>query len=201
MSMLLTERWASLQQAWRMASCRSGIQPRLLPAKARRPSILFYCAISQAECFDLCRALIWKNQQHNGPVRGLDFNAAQPHVLATGATNGEVSRRSHISFHHRSDCSCAFLTDLDLGLDHTRETLLARHAFPQFRRHHFPSLEQPSPTHPSHRLLQWLHGRLGFEEQARSVRFECCRCEWHACESGWRGTGLDGGWTGWKEGH
>jgi hypothetical protein len=34
---------------------------------------------------------MFKTEQHTGPVRGLDFNATQSHVLATGATNGEVN--------------------------------------------------------------------------------------------------------------
>jgi hypothetical protein len=33
---------------------------------------------------------MFKTEQHTGPVRSLDFNATQSHVLATGATNGEV---------------------------------------------------------------------------------------------------------------
>lgn len=35
-------------------------------------------------------ALIFGNNQHTGPVRGLDFNPLQPHLLSSGGTNGEV---------------------------------------------------------------------------------------------------------------
>ena len=34
---------------------------------------------------------------HRGPVRGLDFSPAQSNLLATGATNGEVSARLSLS--------------------------------------------------------------------------------------------------------
>ncbi len=35
---------------------------------------------------------------HRGPVRGLDFSPAQSNLLATGATNGEVSARLSLFF-------------------------------------------------------------------------------------------------------
>ena len=35
-------------------------------------------------------SLIYRNNQHTGPVRGLDFNSLQNNLLATGAVSGEV---------------------------------------------------------------------------------------------------------------
>ena len=35
-------------------------------------------------------AEILRNNQHTGPVRGLDFNSVQTNLLASGATNGEI---------------------------------------------------------------------------------------------------------------
>jgi len=32
-----------------------------------------------------------KNKSHDGPVRGLDFNPVAKNLLASGATNGQVS--------------------------------------------------------------------------------------------------------------
>ena len=32
-----------------------------------------------------------KEKSHDGPVRGLDFNAVAKNLLASGATNGQVS--------------------------------------------------------------------------------------------------------------
>lgn len=35
-------------------------------------------------------ALVFKNEVHTGPVRGLDFNPKQQNLLASGAVNAEV---------------------------------------------------------------------------------------------------------------
>jgi hypothetical protein len=35
-------------------------------------------------------ALIFKNNTHTGPIRGLDFNPVQGNLFASGAVNGEV---------------------------------------------------------------------------------------------------------------
>lgn len=36
-------------------------------------------------------ASIFKNKAHDGPVRGLDFNPIAKNLLASGATNGQVT--------------------------------------------------------------------------------------------------------------
>jgi protein transport protein SEC31 len=49
--------------------------------------------VSLAQYFVHCRtseSLIFGNTEHTGPVRALDFNPMQPHLLASGGTNGEV---------------------------------------------------------------------------------------------------------------
>ena len=35
-------------------------------------------------------SLLFKNEQHTGPVRGLDFNPIQGNLFASGAVNAEV---------------------------------------------------------------------------------------------------------------
>lgn len=52
------------------------------------------CACA-TKCADLAlqrpaEALIYSNNTHTGPVRGLDFNNLQNNLLATGAVSGEV---------------------------------------------------------------------------------------------------------------
>ena len=39
-----------------------------------------------------------KNKSHEGPVRGLDFNPIAGNLLASGATNGQVSVGLKFSF-------------------------------------------------------------------------------------------------------
>ncbi|KAH8913772.1 hypothetical protein BT69DRAFT_105358 [Atractiella rhizophila] len=36
-------------------------------------------------------SIIFQNTQHNGPVRGVDFNKVRKNLLVSGAVNGEVS--------------------------------------------------------------------------------------------------------------
>jgi protein transport protein SEC31 len=45
---------------------------------------------AQALIENKSEAQISKQTLHKGPVKGLDFNPIQPHLLATGATEGEV---------------------------------------------------------------------------------------------------------------
>lgn len=40
-------------------------------------------------------ALILRNNQHTGPIKGLHFNPKQSKLLASGGINGEVRVRSH----------------------------------------------------------------------------------------------------------
>jgi len=50
-------------------------------------------SISLAQNLYICRPfeqLIFNNTQHTGPVRGLDFNPLQHHLLSSGGTNGEA---------------------------------------------------------------------------------------------------------------
>lgn len=104
------------------------------------------------------RALVWNNKQHTGAVRGLDFNKGQPHVLATGATNGEVSTPSSIN---SSASTESIQTDLGLGPEHASEALLARLTFPQLGRYHQFSMEPSSVAYPGVLLYLWIHRRLG----------------------------------------
>lgn len=42
------------------------------------------------ELFSTSESLILRNTTHTGPVRGLDFNPIQTHLLASGGVSGEV---------------------------------------------------------------------------------------------------------------
>jgi hypothetical protein len=53
-------------------------------------------------CLDISasEALIFKNEVHTGPVRGLDFNPKQQNLLASGAINAEVSESTLLSSYY-----------------------------------------------------------------------------------------------------
>jgi hypothetical protein len=75
-----------------------------------------------------------KNKSHDGPVRGLDFNPVAKNLLASGATNGQVSvgLKGFLyifqgTLRVPNDLySCAHLSDLDLGLEGSLDPLQPR---------------------------------------------------------------------------
>lgn len=57
-------------------------------------------------------ALNLRTKNHSGPVRGLDFNSIDTHLLASGSTDGEVLYK--------------LMTDSDLGYESAWPTLRTR---------------------------------------------------------------------------
>jgi len=80
---------ASSLLVWKTANLSFGIQQRSWNIQSRK-TLMFHVSINPSLSISASEALILRNTNHTGPVRGLDFNPIQTNLLSSGAVNGEV---------------------------------------------------------------------------------------------------------------
>lgn len=106
-------------------------------------------------------ALIARCEAHQGPVRGLQVNPFQPFLVASGATDAEVTTLVGRKCHIIGPCH----VDLAVGPEQPATALFALGQQKQQARGHYGSgLESHRPTYPGHRLQLGSDGGVGPEE-------------------------------------